>query len=278
MTEKVDYAMLYRAATVSLILTSCGLALCRSAAAHDTWVQTNTNVVRAGDVVFIDFFLGNHGNDHRDFKMAGKPDRAASRLEVVSPRGLRYDLADRLVDNGYAPSEGYFSARFAPAEAGLYLVAHSMDKVVSYAPLRSVKSAKAYFQVSESLDRAQPSKTPFDTPLGHALEIVPKSHPVMPLGPGTPLEVQVLFHGKPLADARVSFIPRGQTLSEGFDDLYERKTNAEGLATFTPAEGNYYLIAVHHVDPTAGGKGYEGTKYSATLTVLVPQVCPCCRE
>lgn len=250
----------------------------RPASAHDTWVQTNTNVVRSGDVVFIDFFLGNHGNDHRDFKMAGKPDRAASRLEVVAPGGERYDLADRLADNGYAPSEGYYSARFIPTDEGLYLVAHTMDKVVSYAPLRSVKSAKAYFQASAGLDRVQPSKTPFDKPLGHALELVPKSHPVMPLGPGTPIEVQVLFYGKPLAEARVSFIPRGQTLSDEFDDEYERRADADGLVTFKPKEGNYYLIVVHHVDQAAGGKGYDGTKYSATLTVLVPQVCPCCRE
>lgn len=262
-----------------LLFMLCSLAVLRSpATAHDTWVQTNTNVVRTGDVVFIDFFLGNHGNDHRDFKMAGKPDRAVSRLEVISPGGERYDLADRLVDNGYTPSEGFFSARFVPAEEGLHLVAHSMDKVVSYAPLRSIKSAKAYFQVSSRLDRVQPSKTPFDTPLGHSLELVPRRHPVMPMGPGTAIEVQVLFQGKPLADARVAFIPRGHTLADGFDDDYERRTDAEGLASFRPREGNYYLIAVHHVDQAAGGTGYESTKYSATMTVLVPQVCPCCQE
>ncbi|HEX7379157.1 MAG TPA: DUF4198 domain-containing protein [Pirellulales bacterium] len=262
-----------------LFCALCGLAaLCRSAAAHDTWVQTNTNVVRAGDVVFIDLFLGNHGNDHRDFKMAGKPDRAASRLEVVAPNGQKYDLTERLVDNGYAPSEGFLSARFVPAAAGLHLVAHTMDKVVSYAPLRSIKSAKAYFLVSESLDRVRPCETALDAPLGHALELVPKTNPVTPLGPGTPIEVQLLFQGKPLSGARVSFIPRGHTLSEGFDAKYERTTGADGLAAFKPLEGNYYLVVAHHIDRTAGGKGFEGTKYSATLTVLVPQICPCCQE
>lgn len=263
----------------TLILMVCGpIALCRSAAAHDTWVQTNANLVRIGDVAFIDLFLGNHGNDHRDFKMAGKPDRAASRLIVIAPGGQQYDLAERLVDNGYAPSEGFFSARFVPAEEGLYLVAHTLDKVVSYAPQRTLKSAKAWFQASSKLDGARAAAAEFDKPLGHALELVPKSHPVMPLGPGTPISVQLLLHGKPLADARVSFIPRGQTLADGFDTEYERKTNAEGLATFTPKEGNYYLIVAHHVDADASGKGYQSTKYSATMTALVPQICPCCQE
>lgn len=40
--------------------------------AHDTWVETNTSVVRTGDVVHVDLKLGNHGNEHRDFKLASK--------------------------------------------------------------------------------------------------------------------------------------------------------------------------------------------------------------
>ncbi len=46
------------------------LALASSALAHDTWVETNTNLIRTGDAVYVDLKLGNHGNDHRDFKLA----------------------------------------------------------------------------------------------------------------------------------------------------------------------------------------------------------------
>ena len=52
----------------------------------------------------------------------------------------------------------------------------------------------------------------------------------------------------------------------------------QGRAGFTPKEGNYYLVVAHHEEPGESGKGYQSTKYSATLTVLVPQVCPCCGE
>ena len=38
--------------------------------AHDTWVQTNTNVIRTGDAVHIDLMLGNHGNDHLSVRNA----------------------------------------------------------------------------------------------------------------------------------------------------------------------------------------------------------------
>jgi uncharacterized GH25 family protein len=252
------------------------LAFCRPTLAHDTWVQTNVNVVRTGDATHVELMLGNHGNDHRDFKLAGKTDVEAATLEVVGPDGNRYDLKPNLVDNGYAPAEGYWSARFTAAKPGLYLVSKTQDKVVSYAPTRSIKSAKTFFVVSPSLDRVASDSTGFDKPLGHVLEIVPTAHPVTPMGPGTPIAVQVLFKGRPLADTRVSFIPRGETLREGFDERFERRTDAEGAARFTPKEGNYYLVVVHHVEPEAKGPNYTSTKYSATLTVLVPQICPCC--
>src|SRR5689334_2782441 len=41
------------------ILVCC--SICSGyARAHDTWVQTNTQVVRAGEAVFVDLMLGNH--------------------------------------------------------------------------------------------------------------------------------------------------------------------------------------------------------------------------
>jgi uncharacterized GH25 family protein len=252
--------------------------LCGSALAHDTWVQTNGSVVRVEDAIHVDLMLGNHGNDHRDFKLAGKPDIEASTLEVILPTGKRIDLKDRANDLGYAPAEGFWSARFVPDKAGLYMVSHTMDKVVSYAPTRSIKSAKTCFIASPSLDKVPTDYTGFDRALGHPFELVFVRHPVTPMGPGTPIAVRLLYRGKPLANARVSFVPRGATLAEGVDKQFERETNADGEASFTPTVGNYYLVVAHHQEPNESGDGYEHTKYSATLTVFVPQICPCCLE
>jgi uncharacterized GH25 family protein len=265
-----------KSVTRALLVLLCASVGSGSATAHDTWVQTNTQVVRTGEAVFIDLMLGNHGNDHRDFKLAGKPDLESSTLGVIAPNAASYDLRQSSIDTGYAPSEGFWSVRFVATSPGLYLIAHTSDKVVSYAPVRSIKSAKAFFVVSPSLDRIQLDNPGFDRPLGHPLELVPASNPVTPMGPGKRIEVQVLYLGKPLQGGRVSFIPRGTTLREGFDERYERDADADGKASFTPTEGNRFLVVVHKTDPTARGKGHHGTKYSATLTVLVPQLCPCC--
>ena len=96
---------------------------------------------------------------------------------MLAPDGKRYDLKDRLVDLGYAPKEGFWTARFATGQAGLHLVAHTSDKVVHYAPTRSVKSGKTYFVASTSMD-----KVPMDDPgwgkaLGQVLELIPETNP-----------------------------------------------------------------------------------------------------
>lgn len=247
--------------------------------AHDTWVQTNAHIIRVGDVVHIDLMLGNHGNDHRDFKLAGKPTLdSSSTLEVIDPEGKRQDLKGVAVDMGLGAKEGYLSARYRADKPGLYLVSQTSDKVVDYAPKRSVKSAKAFFVASRSLDKVSENNPGFDRVLGHALELVPQANPVTPMGPGSKIKVQLLYKGKPLSEARVSFIPRGVALAEGFDARFERKTDDKGMASFEPAGANYYLVAAHHEDEADRGEKYESTKYSATLTVIVPGLCPCCGD
>ncbi len=249
-----------------------------SAYAHDTWVQTNTNLIRSGDAVHIDLMLGNHGNEHRDFKLASKIDLTGCSLRVHAPEGKSYDLKDRLVDTGYTPKEGFWTTRFAATAPGMYLVEHSVDKIVNHGqPVRSIKSAKSCFVVSQSLDKISQNHPGFDKVCGHALELIPVSNPVTPMGPGQKMFVRLLHKGQPLADSRVSFIPRSETLKEGFDERFERQSDANGLASFTPKSGDYYLI-VAHLKTTESADGYASTSYSATLTLFVPEVCPCCGE
>jgi uncharacterized GH25 family protein len=261
------------------IATIVGAVLAVPVTAHDTWVQSNTNVVRTGDAIHIDLMLGNHGNDHRDFKLASKlASDQIQAFEVIAPDGKKYDLKPDLTDLGYAPKEGFYSAKFVPAKAGLYVAVQSSDAVVNHGkPIRSVRSAKTYFVASDSLDKVAMNQRGFDKPLGHKMELVPEANPVVPMGPGTPFKVKLLFRGKPLAGVKVSFIPRGVTLKEGTDAEYERTTDKDGRVSFTPKTGTYYLAVAHYTTDERGEK-YEGTKYSATLTVYVPQKCTCCDE
>jgi len=253
------------------------LCLCSLVLAHDTWVQTNTNFVRVGDAVYIDLMLGNHGNEHRDFKLAGKVDPATVTLDVIDPAGAKTDLKPSLTDQGMGAKEGYHSARFVAGKVGLYTIVQTSDRVVNYAPTRSIKSAKAFFVATTSLDKPPSDNPGFDKVYGHAFEIVPLTNPVTPMGTGERIKLKVLYNGQPLAGSRVSFLPKGVTLKEGLDERYERDTDSDGVVQFDLNDANLYLIVAHHADDGAG-EGYTSTKYSATLTLWVPAVCPCCGE
>jgi len=255
------------------------LAATATAHAHDTWMQTSPRLVRPDDVVHVELFLGNHGNEHRDFKVAGKLGSLADvKIDVIGPDGRKFDLVPDMVDLGYAPKEGFWSARFVPATAGLHCVALYREGVRHGA--MGFKGGKTYFLAAESLDK--PAKADAKTleaitrPLGHPLELVLESHPVLGCGPGRPIAVRLLLKGKPLADQVVSFIPRGTALAEGFDPAYERKTDADGRCSFTPKEGNLVLVVTHLEMPNEKGEGYEKAAYAATLVLDVPQRCSCC--
>ncbi len=179
---------------------------------------------------------------------------------------------------GYTPKEGYWTSRFVASEPGLYIVEHSVDILVNHGkPARSLKSAKTMFVVSQSLDKVPADNPGFDRVFGHALEIVPVSNPVTPMGPGQKFVVKLLLKGQPLTNSQVSFIPRSESLTEQFDDRFERLTNTNGMAQFTPKSGDYYLVVAHHKTDESGD-GFEATSYSATLTLFVPEICPCCGE
>jgi uncharacterized GH25 family protein len=243
--------------------------------AHDTWVQVSSNLIRPDDAVRVDLFLGNHGNDHRDFKIAGKLGSLdGATLAVRGPDGRTTDLVPELVDVGYAPKEGWWSGRFVADSVGLHCVSHVREGIRHGS--RGLKGGKAYFLVSESLDDPAAATDSFATPLGHPLELVLDTHPVLGCGPGREIAVRLLMQGKPVADERVSFIPRGTTLKEGFDPDFERKTDSQGRCRWTPKQGDLVLVVAHVVRPDETGADYDKTTYAATLVLDIPQRCSCC--
>ena len=258
---------LLRACCRGLSLIAATALSCVAAYAHDTWVETNTPLARVGDAVHVNLMLGNHGNHHRDFKLMGKVDLEHSTLSYIDPAGKAHDLKPTARDNGHHENDGFWVAKLTPAQPGTYLIAHTFETVMSYAPVRAIKSAKTVFLASNRLDRVA-APLGFNRVLGHPLELVPQS----PVLPADSLKVQLLWKGKPLAGKTVSFIPRGVELTEGFDKRYERITDKDGRVAFQPGEANYYLIAANQEAPGEKGEGYESTKYSATLTWYVPRV------
>lgn len=252
------------------------LAVSVGALAHDIWIEPTTGIVRSGDWLRLSLMLGNHGNEHRDFKLASKVSAGDQNLFVVDPKGQKYDLTPSLVDGGYTPQEGFWSARFQPDATGLYTAVSTFDKVMSYAPVRDIKCAKTYFVVSKSLDKVAISNPGFEKVFGAPFELVPVTNPVTPMGPGEVLKVRVLFKGKPLAGVKVGFVPRGAEAKGDLDPAYQKVSAADGTVQMTLKEANTYLVAAHWNDKSASGEGYQSINYSATICLIVPGICPCC--
>ncbi len=248
----------------------CLLCVVQAAAAHDTWVEVNTPEVREGNVVYVDLKLGNHGNDHRDFKLHSLITLDHATLNVNMPCGCEIDLKPGVVGAAAEEKQGYWTARYPSTKPGLHVVSHELDTL--HGTIRAIKSAKSYFVVGSNPTATKGPLMRCDRPLGHPLELVPLTNPVTESGPNKPIRVRVLFEKQPLANARVAFIPRGQQLAEGFDETFERMTDANGEAEFTPSEANLVLVVIHHLEPERKGEGYDSTHYGATLTVAVPQV------
>lgn len=254
--------------STSIFLTAL-FSFSTGAGAHDTWVEVNPTEVRMGQVVHVDLKLGNHGNGHRDFKLASKITLEPCTLAVVDPEGTLQDLKPIVTDTGFAPKEGYWTARYLPANNGIHAAWHTLDTL--HGTTRAVKSSKCFFVVGEASQYK--GDAGYSKPLGGTIELIPLTNPALTAA-GQPIAVQVLFRGQPLADARVSFIPRGQILAEGFDEQFERMTDERGRAEFTPSEGNWVLAVVHHLAPDEKGEKFDKTAYSATMTFNVTNSLP----
>lgn len=233
------------------------------ASAHDTWVQLNVAKADVRQLVTADLMLGNHGNNHRDFQLASTIPLDRSTLDLIAPDGKKTDLKPTLVPTAAEEKEGFWTTVVTRPAPGLYCVAHTYDAVVTYAPKRVIKAAKAFFL---SGDSASPETT-FSKPIGHALEIVPLSDPTN-LSAGDKLNARILFKGEPLKDVVVSCIPRGKELDQAFDPKHEAKTNDAGEVELPIPEPNVYLVVVHVKAPQETGETYSaGTDYAATLTL-----------
>jgi uncharacterized GH25 family protein len=251
-----------------LCLACCCWNLCSLAIAHDTWVQSGPLVARRGDIVHVDLMLGNHGNQHRDFKLASKITLAPCTLQVISPDGAKLDIKPMLKDMGSAEKEGFWSARMLPEQLGVHQVIHTLDTL--HGKTRAVKSSKTFFIASECFESIPTEGHQRIQALQQGLELVLET-PLVELAAGKPIALRVLWNGKPLPNASVAFVPRGVQLAEGTDPQYERVSDAQGNVSFTPSEGNLVLAVVHHIAPNETGEGYDKTHYGATLVLPVPQ-------
>lgn len=239
------------------------------ASAHDIWVETLQSVVRSGQPVRVALLVGNHGNKHRDFKLASKLSPSMRKLELFEGTGAGKEITNLLQDQGLDAKEGYWSFQWKPEKEGSYLIASSFDQVMSFAPVRDIKSGKKFLRVVGSEKDAQRPTIGFDRVLGHGLELVPLTDPVLGAVEGQSFRVKVIHKGKPFAGNKVAFIPRGKVLQGDLDLQYEALTDSNGTVTMPLRESGEVLVVSQVHDREAKGEGYQSIGYSATIHLWV---------
>ena len=99
-----------------------------TASSHDGWVEISPTIVEKGQPATVALIQGNHSNEHRSYRIAGKWDAKYTTLIVIDPKGKQNTLTNRLVDLGEDDDKvgpkgpkGFFLAPFVPEQDGLYL-------------------------------------------------------------------------------------------------------------------------------------------------------------
>jgi hypothetical protein len=88
-----------------------------TASSHDGWVEITPTIVEKGQPATISLIQGNHSNEHRSYRIAGKWNQKYTTLVVIDPKGKNHALTDRIVDFGEDEEKvgpkGPFSSSFA---------------------------------------------------------------------------------------------------------------------------------------------------------------------
>ena len=229
---------------------------------HDTWVQVNSPRQEVGQPVFVEFCLGNHANEHRDYRLASRLSSLNDcQIVVHTASGPVKSLNSAMHGFGTAEKEGPWIGSWTPEEAGRYFVESRLDIVKG--TIRARQISRAFFEAAPvSTDRYTPPSADFP------IDLIPVSD-TLQATEGEELVFHVIFQGKPQPNARVSLLPLGVTLKEGFDEQFERLSDEAGIVKFTPETANRYLVVTKRIDDVENLAGIERLAYTASCTLVV---------
>jgi uncharacterized GH25 family protein len=224
----------------------------QTALSHDGWVEVSPTIVERGQAVTIDLLQGNHSNEHRSYRIAGKWDAKYTTLMVIDPKGNPDALTDGLVDLGEDDQKvgpkgpkGFFLASFVPRYDGLYLALGRQARTVQQGDgpkLTIVRIAKTAFAAfaSPTIAAAKDLKG-FDRMIAgdDAVEFIPINNPLA-LFPGSQLTLELRRQGKPASAQTITLVRR----IDGPSSVQERTTDKKGRVTFAVGPADSYLARV----------------------------------
>jgi uncharacterized GH25 family protein len=256
----------------------CGLILPPAALAHDGWVEISPAIVEKNQTATIALIQGNHSNEHRSYRIAGKWDQKYTTLVVVDPKAKQNSLTDRLIDFGedaeaVGPKgpKGFYLASFVPKDEGFYLVLARQARTLQQGDgpklvtVRIAKSAFAAFRVPTVA--AAKNLKGFDRPVGgdDAVEFIPINNPLEIFSGGT-VNLELRQKGKPISGQVITLVRR----IDGFASVQERTTDEKGRVSFPVGPADFYLARAKIDEETPRPDGQKDkASYESTYVFQV---------
>lgn len=248
------------------------------AAAHDGWVEITPSIVERNQPAMISLIQGNHSNEHKSYRIAGKWDAKYTMLTVIDPKGTSISLTDRLIDFGedaetIGPKgpKGFHIASFAPKDDGLYQALARQARTVQQGDgpkivtMRIAKSAFAAFR-NPSVSAAKNLKG-FDHPIAgeDGVEFIPLQNPLAIFANGS-MVLELRHKERPIGGQTITLVRR----IDGFASVLERISDDKGRVNFPIGPADSYLARVKLDEETARPDGLKDkASYESTYVFQV---------
>ena len=258
--------------SIALVAFHCG-----PLAAHDGWVEIAPVIVERNQPATIALIQGNHSNEHKSYRIAGKWNAQYVTLAVVEAKGKQISLTDRLFDMGEDEEKvgpkgpkGFHLAPFTPQVDGFF---HAYAKQVRSAQqgdgpkvvtVRVAKTPFAAFKIP-TIAAARNLKG-FDRAIGgdDVAEFIPVNNPLAVYSGGS-ITLELRQHGKPVGGQVVTLVRR----VDGFASVLERTTDDKGRVQFPVGPADSYLARVKIDEESARPDGQKD-KTSHESTYVFP--------
>lgn len=247
-----------------------------AAFAHDGWIEITPAIVEKGQPVTIALLQGNHSNEHKSYRLAGKWDVESTKVTVISPSGKAIDLT--MIDFGEDPEKtgpkgpkGFHIAQFIAEYDGVYTVTARQEKVLQHGTgpkFRGVRLARGSFAALSTPSLAEARKIrPSDRQANVAedLVIVPVTGPLL-VTSQSPLTLELLYKGKPAAGKVISVISK----MGGSASAQDLTTDPYGRITFVTGPADSYLVRAKVDERAERSEGqFDLSSYEATYVFQV---------
>lgn len=250
------------------------------AVAEDSWLIVDANVLTDGDPLWLSFVAG------QVFPIGDAPTDPGVIADFIDSSGGRTTSVV-----GYAPQDRGLSLRRPVSGVGIHVIGCALQPQVVDIPrdqfddyLRRERAEAAlllrpqadrggdavcetYTKFAKAIVEVHPTDADggFATPLGHRLEIIPRSNPCHWRTDAT-ISVEVLLDGYPWPDVAIS------AGHEGFEypaTVIETRTDSAGIAELRPERAGHWFVKAHLIRPANGLGRSTWESFWATLTFRV---------